>query len=139
MLYQIVSPFTADIYGDSFKEAVKNYLKMNRNINVSSMIITDQMNHMQAYMKYYQQDGRNRVGINMYPITNPFLNSPPVVVVKNEKEEKYIPQNIVQTPVVASTFLPMNVSNQYMPLAMSPMSSVIQPFTPTVIQMPRGL
>ena len=139
MLYQIVSPFTADIYGDSFKEAVKNYLKMNRNINVSSMIITDQMNHMQAYMKYYQQDGRNRVGINMYPTSYPFLNSPPVVVVKNEKEEKYIPQNIVQTPVVASTFLPMNVSNQYMPLAMSAMSPVIQPFTPTVIQMPRGL
>lgn len=139
MLYQIVSPFTADIYGDSFKEAVKNYLKMNRNINVSSMIITDQMNHMQAYMKYYQQDGRNRVGINMYPIANPFLNSPPVVVVKNEKEEKYIPQNIVQTPVIASPFLPVSVSNQYMPMTMSPMSPVMTPFNPVVVPMPRGL
>jgi hypothetical protein len=144
MIYQIVSPFTDTIYGDSFKEAIKNYIKVNRNVNVSQMIVTDQTNHIQAYMKYYQQDGRNRVGINMYPISNPFLNTPPVVIVKNEKEERYIPQNIVQTPVIQSIvpapFLPVaSMKSSYTPLSLSPMSPVMMPFIPTVVDMPRGL
>jgi hypothetical protein len=80
----------------------------------------------------------------MYPISNPFINSPSVVVVKNEKEEKYIPQNIVQTPIISSivpaTFLPVaSMKRSYTPLSLSPMSPVMMPFIPTVVDMPRGV
>jgi hypothetical protein len=126
MIFQVVYPFTTSIYGDTFKEAIKNYIKLNHNLNLSQMIVTDQTNHMQANINYYKQDGRNRVGINMYPITS----WPSMMIVNNN--DKYVPQNVVQMPPVVSPFLPIRtIDSSYLPL------SPISPISPLVPLVPR--
>jgi len=74
MLFQIVQPFVANIYGDSFKEAIKNYIKINHNINIRNLIIKDQQNHYEARLRYYIENNKNKVGIDVYPYTN--ISSP---------------------------------------------------------------
>jgi hypothetical protein len=132
MIYQVVYPITTSIYGDTFKEAIKNYIKLNHNLNISQMVVTDQTNHMQANIKYYQQDGRNRVGINMFPTSNTW---PSMMVVNNDT---YVPQNIMPIPSVAavvtapSPFMPLQtnvINSSFFPL--SPISPV-SPFVPLV-------
>lgn len=85
MLFQIVQPIVTDIYGDSFKEAIKNYVKLNYNANITNMVIKDQNNHYQTRLRYYQENNKNKVGIDVYPYTNmsypiiqpgPFIQSP---------------------------------------------------------------
>jgi hypothetical protein len=77
MIYQIVSPIQATIQGDSFKEAVKNYVKLNHDMNIKNLIIKDQINNAwQAKLRYYMENQRNKVGIDMYPYTNPILAQP---------------------------------------------------------------
>jgi hypothetical protein len=71
MIYQIVSPVYASIQGDSFKEAVKNYVKFNRNLDITNLIIKDQADHQwEARLRYYMQNEKNKVGIDVYPYTN---------------------------------------------------------------------
>jgi hypothetical protein len=70
MIFQIVQPFVADIYGDSFKEAVKNYVKFNHNLNITNMIIKDQSDHYETRIRYYTENNKNKVGIDVYPYTN---------------------------------------------------------------------
>lgn len=71
MIYQIVSPVYASIHGDSFKEAIKNYVKFNHNLNVTNLIIKDQADHAyEARLRYYMQNEKNKVGIDVYPYTN---------------------------------------------------------------------
>ena len=55
--YQVVSPIAVTIDGNSFKDAVKNFAKIYHHMNLASIIITDQQRHMQARLKYYQNDG----------------------------------------------------------------------------------
>ena len=71
MIYQIVSPIVATINGDSFKEALKNYIKINHDINIRNLIIKDQANNAyEAKLRYYMQNKINKVGIDVYPYTN---------------------------------------------------------------------
>jgi hypothetical protein len=65
------------MYGDSFKDALKEFVKLNRHMNITNMIIRDQAKHYQANIRYYQEDTRNKVGIDVYPTSFPFL--PPIV------------------------------------------------------------
>ena len=79
MIYQVISPFPYTVHADSYKEAIKNFINFNREMNINSLIITDQTNHMDARLKYYKHDGRNKVGIDMYPIAKnnlyPIMNN----------------------------------------------------------------
>ena len=70
MIYQIVSPIVTPIYGDSFKEAIKNYVKFNHNLNINNLIIKDQSQHWEARLRYYKENQKNKVGIDVYPYTN---------------------------------------------------------------------
>ena len=98
MLFKIVAPIVADIYGDSFKDAVKNFIKINHGLNIHHLIVKDQTQHIDARIKYYQEDGRNKVGINMFPVG---LGQPlPIIADSN----KYLPAQIVQHD--ASNILP---------------------------------
>jgi hypothetical protein len=68
MLYNILSPVAYAIDANSFKDAIKNYIILNYEMKINNLIITDQTNHMDARIKYYENDIRNRVGIDMYPL-----------------------------------------------------------------------
>ena len=121
MIYQVLSPFATTINGDSFKEAIKNFIKLNHNLNITDMIIKDQTQHMKANLNYYKQDGRNKVGIDMYPIGNnyPLVPMMPTQVVVND------PYNPYNSPSLVANFLPM-----------SPISSDYNPFIPMVVNIP---
>ena len=110
MIFQVVFPFESTIYGDSFKEAVKNFVKLNHNLNITKMIIKDQSKQVEANINYYKEDGRNKVGINMFPVGLQY----PIPIVTNDT---YIPPGI----------MPMS------PLPSTPLSL---PFIPTVINIP---
>ncbi len=131
MIFQVVSPFVATIDGDSFKDAIKNFIKLNHNINITQMIIKDQSNQMRANIKYYQQDGRNKVGINMFPVGLDY----PVPIVVNDT---FIPNTIVETPLIPvinadplATLFPLS------PIPLSPYN--YSTFIPTVINIPTNL
>lgn len=87
MIFQVIEPFVVDIYGDSFKEAVKNYVKVNHAMNINRLIIKDQNDHYEARLRYYKENNKNKVGIDVYPYTNitpiapiiPIVNPLPVI------------------------------------------------------------
>lgn len=87
MIFQVLSPFVYTIDADSIYEAIKNIVKIKRHMNINQLIITDRIRNMKATMKYYKHDGRNKVGINVYPMgqygtyidTNETYNPPTLV------------------------------------------------------------
>ena len=83
MLFQIIQPFVADIYGDSFKEAIKQYIKFNYNSDITNMIIKDQQNHYQTRLKYYKENNKKKVSIDISPYVNipysPIIAGGPII------------------------------------------------------------
>jgi hypothetical protein len=122
MIFEVVFPFESTIYGDSFKEAIKNFIKLNHNINITKMIIKDQSRQIEANINYYKEDGRNKVGINMFPVGLQY----PIPIVTNNT---YIPPKMTDAAVI-SPLMPIS------PLPLSPVSSVVMPWIPTVINLP---
>jgi hypothetical protein len=91
--FQIVYPITYDIYGDSFKEAVKNYVKLKHNYDINNLIISDQQTYAyQAKLRYYMENQRNKVGIDFYPY--PYNNIP--LLLKSYPQ----PQPLITSPGV---------------------------------------
>ena len=111
MLFQIVQPFAADIYGDSFKEAIKQYVKINHNLNIKRMIIKDQSNHYDTRLRYYIENNKNKVGIDVYPYTN--ISYPSIVPMSPHIGPSMLPMGPVLGPSIISsgtpvTFVPPN-------------------------------
>lgn len=121
MIFNIVSPIVATIDGDSLKDAIKNFIKINHNLNITDMIIRDQSNNIQARIKYYKEDGRNKVGINMFPVG---LNYPIPIITNNT----YIPQTIIDP---TSSLWPLS------PIPLSPFG--LTSFIPSVVKIPTNL
>lgn len=126
MIFQVVFPFESTIYGDSFKEAIKHFIKLNHNFNITKMIVKDQSRQIEANLNYYKKDGRNKVGINMFPIDLQY----PIPIITNDV---FVPQSMV-VPDSISPFLPLS-SNGMLNSPMS-VSSITMPFIPTVINIP---
>jgi hypothetical protein len=123
MIYQIVSPIVATIEGDSFKEAIKNYVKFNHSLNIRNLIVKDQADHAyEARLRYYMENQKNKVGIDVYPYTN--INYP-VIAPINPVIAPINPVIAPINPVIA----PMN-----------PLISSLKPFysnsIPTYIKTP---
>ena len=131
--FKITYPMESIIYGDSFKEAVKNYIKLNHNLDITRMIIQDKSRNMEAQIKYYQQDGRNKVGINMFPVGYQYPYSYPIV-----SNNTYIPPQLSNPLLNPPAFLESpSLVNSLIPLSptLSPVLST--PFIPTVINIPK--
>ena len=63
MSYSVIAPFATPIsvVGNSFPEAVKNFVKLQHDISLNQFIITDQVNNMHAYVEYInKQKGNGR-------------------------------------------------------------------------------
>jgi hypothetical protein len=100
MIFNVVSPMVINIDGDSLKDAIKNFIKINHNLNITNMIIKDQSKNIEARIQYYQQDGRNKVGINMFPINSNYL---PIAT------NTYVPTNM-RVPHGVMPFIPTVVN-----------------------------
>jgi len=104
MKFSIVYPYPSVIDADSFKEAIKYYVKTNHNMNINQMILTDKMNHVNAELNYFRKNNVDKVGINMYPISPSYSIIPnfygPVHV------QSLMPQSINSSIIPVPTFVP---------------------------------
>jgi len=108
MNFSIVYPYPSMITADSFKEAIKQYVKINHNININQMILTDKISHVNADLNYYRKHNVDKVGINMYPISPNYMITPnfygPVYVESLIPNSKY--SSIMHAPVVVPPYFP---------------------------------
>jgi hypothetical protein len=142
MMYKVVYPFESTIYGDSFKEALKHFIKLNNNVNITRMIIKDQSNQIDAKINYYKKDGHNKVRINMIPVGLQYHI--PMVSNSNNVYHSMSPRSMSPSPMSSprdnSPFIPIikNPIDIYNLLPLSPMSlsDDNSPFVPIVINIP---
>jgi hypothetical protein len=118
MIFQVVFPYNETIYGDTFKEAIKNFVKLKHDLNIREIIIKDQTKQMRANLRYYNQNGVDKVGINMFPVGLDY----PIPVVINDG---YTTPRMLD---IGNTLLPLS------PIPGSPLISI--PFIPTVVKIP---
>ena len=104
MKFSIVYPYTSMIDADSFKEAIKQYVKINRNININQMILTDRMNHVNAELNYYRQNNVDKVGINMYPISSNYNIYPNIM--SPVSVQRLLPSSNNSSIIQVPTFIP---------------------------------
>lgn len=133
--YQVVQPFYYTISADTVNSAIKNFVKIHHDLNLNSIIIKDQSKHIQANIKYFTEDGRNRVGINTFPYSGNIVMGPSYA---NYIQQLQVLPGATGTPL--TPIVPSNIwSNDY-PLApyttnviapIAPLSPV--GFVPTII------
>jgi hypothetical protein len=113
MIYNIILPRPQTIDAMSFKDAIKRYIRDNEIINnesrIRQMIIADQYNHMNANIKYYTQDGRNKMGIDMYPMN--YVQVQQLVPQNMVFTQQYTPVP-VPVPATAAVSVPTPVPTQ---------------------------
>jgi hypothetical protein len=71
MLFQVVHPVVMTINAESFKDAVKNFVKMNQDLTLTSLILTDQSRYMKANLNFYNEANKHKVGISLFPTVWP--------------------------------------------------------------------
>lgn len=104
MIYQIVSPIVQTINGDSLKEAIKNFVKINDMYSLNKLIVTDQQNAFyNANINYYKNNNKNKVKIDIQKKYNTD-NVGWTVYPKNEPNYLFSP---VVNSVVSPTFSPV--------------------------------
>jgi hypothetical protein len=142
MSFQVVYPLTMAIDGDSFKDAVKNFVKLNYELNLASIIITDQTRYMRANLDYYNKDNKDKVGIKLLPTVWPLGG---VMGVNTSTNEIMSPLNMwPYSPTISfdtteyprSTFLDVtNFIPRIVPLVstLGPLISPLGPLTPPLI------
>jgi len=135
MSFQIVYPIPMTISADSFKDAVKQYVKLNYDVNVANLIITDQYRYMKANLKYYKQGPKDKVGISLYPTVWP-LNTWPYQTQISYDTKEYPRTTFVDTPI----FVPSVVSLDPLGSVLSPVGlnaglvSDVSPYTPLLFR-----
>lgn len=67
MAFQLLYPCNTFIYGTCFEDAIKNFVKLNYHMNLTSLIAADQEQRYQINLRQYQADTRNRVGFDVIP------------------------------------------------------------------------
>jgi hypothetical protein len=134
MSYRIISPIVAPIYGLNPLDAIKNWVKINHNLGVHNLIVQDMTGakpiNYNANVKYYDQDGRNKVGINMFPSS---VWSTPVVT----KDGTYVAPSAM--PAIVPTLGPV-VGPMMSPIVpIAPLYNPFSPISPRLISEPTNI
>lgn len=67
MPFQVIAPIIMPVDGKDWMDATKNFIKLQRHLNIEQLILTDQLNNMHARVRYYDIDGRHKAAINIVP------------------------------------------------------------------------
>lgn len=67
MQYKIISPMNVNIMGDSVIDAIKKFIKMNHELAINNLILQDEGKRMYAKIRYFQDQNKHKVGIDVYP------------------------------------------------------------------------
>lgn len=145
MSFQIVYPIAMTINADSFKSAVKQYVKMNYDVNIASIILTDQYRHMKASLNYYKEGPKDKVGISLYPTVWPMVGTNSIAIAQPSwpysTEIRYDTKEYPRTTFVESPmFVPNIVSINPLGSVFSGLSSVmsdVQPYSEVAPFVPR--
>jgi hypothetical protein len=142
MIYNIVHPYAMAIPADSFGEAVKNYVKINHDLSVRELIITDQIRNMKANLEYYNKGNRKKVSISLSPTTLPLDIKDDGQIISPLNSWPYSPSISYDTKEYPSTtFIPGISYNPLGPLG--PLGSIsplgFGPFGPLRSISPLGL
>ena len=134
MSFQVVYPFVMNIDADTFKDAIKQFAKLNYNLSINSLIITDHMRYMRANLKYYDAFGKNKVGISIMPTTWPAnVNKSGQVNIDTWPFTPSVSYDTREYP--ATTFLNADFVPRIVPLSPSPLLPyVLSGITPSVIR-----
>jgi hypothetical protein len=145
MSFQIVYPIAMTINAGSFKEAVKQYVKMNYDVNIANIIITDQYRHMKANLKYYNEGPKNKVGISLYPTVWPIVGTNSLAIAQPSwpysteirYDTKEFPKTtFVESPMFVPNIVPINPLGSTFS-ALSPVVSDVRPYSDTAPFIPR--
>ena len=144
MSFQIVYPIPMTISADSFKDAVKQYVKLNYSMNIANIIVTDQYRYMKANLKYYKEGPKSKVGISLFPtvwpnsslIVNPDnslstpLNTFPYSPQISYDTKEYPRTTFVESPVFVPNIVPLNpLGSVFSPLGLGlPLVSDVRPY-----------
>ena len=67
-MYKIVYPVQTSIYGSNFSDAIKNYVKIQNDINLTNIIIQNNNLYRQTYINYIKKNGKQLARINTIPL-----------------------------------------------------------------------
>lgn len=117
MSFQIVYPIAMSINAASFKDAIKQYVKLNHDVNVANIIITDQQRYMKANLKYYNEGQRNKVGISLFPTVWPLNGTDALFIRPNMwpydtqityDTKEYPRTTYLESPLFIPSIVPLN-------------------------------
>jgi len=146
MSFQIVYPIAMTINADSFKDAVKQYVKLNHDVNIANIIITDQQRYMKANLKYYNEGPKNKVGISLFPTVWP-LNSTDALFIRPNMwpydtqitydTKEYPKTTFIESPMFIPNIVPLNplgsaFSNINFFGTSTPLVSDVSPLSPII-------
>ena len=121
MFYQVRSPVVATIEGDTMKEAIKNFTKINYLYQYNNLVIANANRQYNANIDYYKQNNKkkigikitNSVGLDTYPRNTfiPLLNQTDSGIIQNTGTGMPIFQpNIINQPTEQTNDKSKNVS-----------------------------
>lgn len=88
MIFNVLSPVALTIDADSFKDAAKKFVVMQKNLDITRLILADRFNsRMQANVVYTLEDGNYKAKIGLFPTT--LTSLPAVGVVSNNPNATY--------------------------------------------------
>jgi hypothetical protein len=71
-IFQFHYPISQTISADDYHEAVIKYIKLYRQHNIERFIVSDYMkNYQNAVVKYFKENGKNKVKVNFGPYNGP--------------------------------------------------------------------
>ena len=70
MLYTFLTPVYYQLDQNSLNEAIKNYLKLHRDLSIHQLIVQDNERRYRAMVKYFQEEKKLKAGIKVYQYHN---------------------------------------------------------------------
>lgn len=79
MLFNVLSPLAVGIDANTFSDAAKRFVEMQRNLDITRIILADRFNNaMRADVAYRVRDGNVVAGISLTPTVYPTMPYPAV-------------------------------------------------------------
>tara|TARA_B100001121_G_C18700175_1_gene627157 strand:+ start:11741 stop:12220 length:480 start_codon:yes stop_codon:yes gene_type:complete len=123
MLFNVLSPLAVGIDANTFSDAAKRFVEMQRNLDITRIILADRFNNaMRADVAYTIRDGNVVAGISLMPTIYPRTPYPAVVTTNPNMPypvgaglvgtvSPFQPAGLIKTTSDGQQVLPINNNN----------------------------